>query len=634
MKFKSIITCVSLVIFSSFGAFGQIIIEGYTFETGNRGFLSQVVVTAEHAVTGDFIQQVTSENDGKFVIDVPPGISSVKLLGMKDLFHETELLVDAKDATGGKAYVKMQLKRSPGYIFEITLAEKSDSVGSPTNHIRDALIEVYNNTTKEVVMVLEDHPQPDFKVDLAKGNHYTVMIRKKGYLAKRMEAFVDVAGCILCFEGIGSVNPGVSDNLSDANSMGTLLANVELEPLFEGKRIELQNIYYDLGKDKIRPDAALELDKAAIFLKDNPQITVELGSHTDARGKPDNNMELSVRRAQSAVDYLVNKGGIEAFRINPRGYGEGSPSVKCGANCTEEEHARNRRSEIKILGIAPGIPYKSLEKIKYEEGFDEMIAALQEEGQVKIPEDGELPEEIEKAINKGNATDASIANEKDNGKAKAKGKGRGKAKGKGKGKAKAKGKGKAQDSAKEKSNIKEAGEMSNLEKRILEKSKAAELEKETVIRATEQIEKASASSETMSEKVGKNVEVEKDDVQEKITEKVMDEVEETVEVKTPKTAVKQQTNNETESLTNEVTKSENYTGHKIVVGFRKSPIEADHKLYTSYPDLSVYQAKAGYYLYMTGNYSDKVEAERGLQALKEIDKNVYLVEFDNGNRVN
>ena len=99
MKFKSIITCVSLAIFSSFGAFGQIIIEGYTFETGNRGFLSQVVVTAEDAVTGDFIQQVTSDNDGKFVIEVQPGISSVKLLGMKDLFHETEVFVDSKDVT-------------------------------------------------------------------------------------------------------------------------------------------------------------------------------------------------------------------------------------------------------------------------------------------------------------------------------------------------------------------------------------------------------------------------------------------------------------------------------------------------------------------------------------------------------
>ncbi len=617
MKFKSIITCVSLAIFSSFGAFSQIIIEGYTFETGNRGFLSQVVVTAENASTGDFIQQVTSDNDGKFVIEVQPGISSVKLLGMKDLFHETEVLVDSKDVTGGKAYVKMQLKRSPGYIFEITLAEKSDSVGSPTNHIRDALIEVYNNTTKEVVMVLEDHPQPDFKVDLAKGNHYTVMIRKKGYLAKRMEAFVDVAGCILCFEGIGSVNPGVSDNLSDANSMGTLLANVELEPLFEGKRIELQNIYYDLGKSKIRPDAALELDKAAVFLKDNPQITVELGSHTDARGKADNNMELSVRRAQSAVDYLVNKGGVEAFRINPRGYGEGSLSVKCGTNCTEEEHARNRRSEIKILGIAPGIPYKSLEKIKYEEGFDDMIAALQEEGQVKIPEDGELPEEIEKALNKGKGIDSKTVDveltedmEKTVKKEKA-------------------------QSAK-----KADAEMSNLEKSILEKSKASDVQKETVARTVEQAEKAATKVKRKSKIAVKDVQqdeipkVEEVVVQEDSSEKMIKEVKESVEVKKPMKAVKQQVNIEAESLKDAASNSDKYTGHKIVVAFRRAPIGEDHELHTSFPDLSVYQAKAGYYLYMTGDYTDKAEAEASVQALKETNPNVYLVEFDNGNRVN
>lgn len=599
MNLRSIISCLSLVFCSFVSLSGQISIEGYTFESGNRGFLSQVVVTAENSKTGDFIQQVTSDNDGKFVIDVPPGISSVKLKGFKDLFHETEFEIGPGDVTAGKAYVKMQLKRSPGYIFEITLAEKSDSIGSPTNHIRDALIEVYNNTTEKPIMVLEDHPHPDFKVDLAKGNHYTVMIRKKGYLTKRMEAFVDVEGCILCFEGIGDVRPGVSDNLSEENTMGTLLANVELEPLFEGKSIELQNIYYDLGKADIRPDAALELDKAAIFLNDNPQITVELGSHTDSRGKSDKNMDLSIKRAQSAVNYLVKNGDVEAFRINAKGYGEGSPAVKCGSDCSEEEYARNRRSEIKILGIAANIPYKSLEKIKYEENFDKMILALQDEGQVKVPEDGELPPQI------------------------------------------------TNDAPDEENVMDEAEEV--VEEKIMEKvEEKVESEKVIVEKAVEKMESEKAMIENVEEKISQEkmsqTEVVKEVAVEKVMEskpdadtKVVNPVKEAVAVSEvmEKEVVEKKANTDASTTSSAMAGDlSSYTGHKIVVAFRRTALESGDALYSSFPDLSVYKAKAGYFLYMTGNYETKSDAEAQVLNLKADNPNVYVVEFDNGNRVN
>ena len=605
MNLRSIISCLSLIICTSFSIFGQISIEGYTFESGNRGYLSQVLITAEDAKSGDFIKQITSDNDGKFVIEVPPGISSVKLKGSKDLFHEIDLIVGPQDVNAGKAFVKMQLKRAPGYIFEITLSEKSDSIGSPTNHIRNALIEVYNNTTEKPIIVLDDHPHPDFKVDLAKGNHYTVMIRKKGYLAKRMEAFVDVEGCILCFEGIGDVRPDVSDNLSGGNTMGTLLANVELEPLFEGKSIELQNIYYDLGKADIRPDAALELDKAAIFLNDNPQITVELGSHTDSRGKKDDNMDLSVRRAQSAVEYLVKNGDVEAFRINPRGYGEGSPAIKCGTECTEDEYARNRRSEIKILGIAAGIPYKSLEKIKYEENFDKMILALQEEGQVKVPEDGDIPDEIKNSPLNTKSTSAENMEG-------------------------------SVEGVTEKV-IPNVETNKIIEEKVIEQTiqevPAQQMEKEVIEKVIEVEQMKSVSDkvkavENEKEKglekgLEKEVAVIQTSTEKEMTQKVT-EVEDEKRVMTEKV--------KTATSATDILSS--YTGHKIVVAFRRIPLDSDDALYSSFPDLSVYKAKAGYFLYMTGDFEAKSDAEARVLALKDDNPNVYVVEFDNGNRVN
>src|SRR5690606_38007478 len=80
------------------------------------------------------------------------------------------------------------------------------------------------------------------------------------------------------------------------------------------KAIVLENIYYDLDKANIREDAAKELDKLVAILKDNPEIKIELSAHTDSRADDDYNLDLSQRRADSAVAYIVSE-GINKSRI-------------------------------------------------------------------------------------------------------------------------------------------------------------------------------------------------------------------------------------------------------------------------------------------------------------------------------
>jgi len=77
---------------------------------------------------------------------------------------------------------------------------------------------------------------------------------------------------------------------------------------------------------------------------------VELGSHTDSRGSKQYNQELSQKRADAVVEYLVNK-GIDPERLIAKGYGESQPVNHCvdGVECTEEEYQRNRRTTFKIL---------------------------------------------------------------------------------------------------------------------------------------------------------------------------------------------------------------------------------------------------------------------------------------------
>ncbi|TDG37638.1 hypothetical protein EZJ43_00650 [Pedobacter changchengzhani] len=129
----------------------------------------------------------------------------------------------------------------------------------------------------------------------------------------------------------------------------TLYVQLELgiERVEVGKAIVLKKIYYDLDKTDIREDASSDLQKLISFLNDNPNIKIEISSFTDSRGSGDYNLELSQKRAQSVVSYLINR-GIDRGRMIAKGYGESKPVVDC-VECTEAQHQQNRRTEFKLI---------------------------------------------------------------------------------------------------------------------------------------------------------------------------------------------------------------------------------------------------------------------------------------------
>lgn len=139
------------------------------------------------------------------------------------------------------------------------------------------------------------------------------------------------------------------------------------------KPVELPNILYDFGKWDLRPESMVSLDKLVETLLDNPNITIELMSHTDSRDTEEYNLDLSQKRAQVVVQYLIDK-GIEADRLSARGYGESTPKtvdaeiitqnpfLREGSVLTEQyinslegeeqkeiAHQINRRTEFKVL---------------------------------------------------------------------------------------------------------------------------------------------------------------------------------------------------------------------------------------------------------------------------------------------
>lgn len=169
---------------------------------------------------------------------------------------------------------------------------------------------------------------------------YLVTIEKEGFVTKKINFTYDIK------------KPGeIQLNELLALTIGKVEVGMDL-----AKMIDIQPIYFDLGKSAIRKDAAVELDKIVAVMNEYPAMIIELGAHTDCRGVAAANLKLSGARAKAAAAYIVKK-GIKQARISGKGYGESKLLNSCGcegkvtSTCTEEEHAKNRRTEFIIVKL-------------------------------------------------------------------------------------------------------------------------------------------------------------------------------------------------------------------------------------------------------------------------------------------
>jgi outer membrane protein OmpA-like peptidoglycan-associated protein len=169
---------------------------------------------------------------------------------------------------------------------------------------------------------------------------YLIKIDKPGYL-QRTVVFTHV------IDKPGEINLNEKLNLA----LGKVEVGMDL-----AKMIDIQPIYFDLGKADIRKDAALELDKIVQVMNEYPNMFIELGSHTDCRSSAASNMKLSTARAKASAGYIIKK-GINKMRITGKGYGESKLLNNCAcegkkqSTCPEEEHTKNRRTEFLITRL-------------------------------------------------------------------------------------------------------------------------------------------------------------------------------------------------------------------------------------------------------------------------------------------
>jgi len=121
-----------------------------------------------------------------------------------------------------------------------------------------------------------------------------------------------------------------------------------IEVIITDKEILLNSVYFEFNKSNITAQGAIELDKLVKVMNENPSFVIFVKSHTDSKGNAPYNLKLSEQRAQATVQYIISK-GIDSKRISGKGIGSSELKVTCGTQCTEEQHALNRRSEFLII---------------------------------------------------------------------------------------------------------------------------------------------------------------------------------------------------------------------------------------------------------------------------------------------
>ncbi len=304
---------------------------------------------------GDVIGEQETDCSGEFEFAVLPG-RDYELEGCAESYTCNTLKATTKGVEpGGKVFVKIPLEKEEKIRLEVLVIDKvtKEPIGKST-------VQVYQEcdmTTQDGTS--DDSGNSSYKVKC--DCNVRVSSSATGYMPGSNTVSTEgkcvtedaVVKTIIELEKVKdnvTTDNGIPDGWkkNPDNTYTDDKGNIVNE-LPQG--IILEHIYYDFDQSYIRSDAEPELNVLLSFLKQNPDLIVEIGSHTDARAPYEYNIKLSERRAKAVVQWLV-KHGIKKNRLKAVGYGETQVlnSCKDDVPCSEEEHQRNRRTEFRVIG--------------------------------------------------------------------------------------------------------------------------------------------------------------------------------------------------------------------------------------------------------------------------------------------
>ncbi len=280
-------------------------------------------------VTGEgekeLIKTITTASDGYIYDDLD--INREYLIEVKEEGYEPYSYTFNTNVNEDKVFEKdiYLIKISDSCTLSFT-ARNEKGNGALSN----AVVKIYQRISgkEELFTTLNTDASGKLTTDLPKGSSFKIAVSKDGFLSSST-----------------SVTTGTSKECTTNSS-------ISLKEKRKDVSFKLDNILYDFNSANLRNESIPQLEILLQLLKDNPSIVIELGSHTDSKGKEAYNMNLSQQRAQSVVDWLVQR-GISRNRLVAKGYGESTPLVpNTNPDGTDNPENRqiNRRTEFKIIG--------------------------------------------------------------------------------------------------------------------------------------------------------------------------------------------------------------------------------------------------------------------------------------------
>ena len=247
-------------------------------------------------------------------------------MGGLDLFKATQ------DSTGKWNVENLGAPiNSMGDDFGITFAGKEERGFFCSNrndargydHIYSFELPTITIFIEGIVNDVDEYPIEDATVHIVgkDGLNVKVPVKKDGTYRVELERDIRY---VMMASARGYLNQNYELHTGPEEKNETYIVDFFLSPI--SKPVVIDNIFYDFDKATLRPESKKALDEMIKMLNDNPNVTIELGAHTDRKGTDQYNERLAQRRAQSVVDYLI-AGGIEAARLEAKGYGESVPKT-------------------------------------------------------------------------------------------------------------------------------------------------------------------------------------------------------------------------------------------------------------------------------------------------------------------
>ncbi len=309
----------------------QKLISGVTYDKTGK-VLADVTVTLTN-LTDKTIVTTQSDANGAFQFNVDSD-QEFELLGQKEKYFEGKNTAHTK-LIDDEVFANLTLEKDPGISLYALITDKktSQSLDSVKMTITDNMTGL---TETFLTGPTGDYRKAVADKKLSERGSYNFTLEREGYLSKTLTYNI-------VFDKEGTYNVHADLDIS--------LEKIEVgEDL--SKIIDIKPIYFDVNKSEIRPDAAVELDKIVKVMNENPNMMVELGSHTDSRGSATSNASLSERRAQASAAYIKAR-ITNPERITGKGYGETRLFNECsdGVECSKEKHQENRRTEFIIVRL-------------------------------------------------------------------------------------------------------------------------------------------------------------------------------------------------------------------------------------------------------------------------------------------